>query len=592
MTEVQVRPRTLRLMARLLRYRTPLFLLTAFLWFLNHLSPVLYGVLDRGLFDALSGAAAEPVNPYTYLALLGVLNMARLGNMAAAFISFSIYFLEVQLLLRRNVLSWLLTAPRARRLPESPGGAVTRFRDDVEDISRYVDSFVDAAGFAAFALVALFIMVRIDAWMTVMVLLPMAVAIVFTRLIQGPIRNARRRLREAGTQVTDFIGEMMGSFQAIRVAGQTDSVMQHFLRLGEVRRRAALRDSLLTESFRSVSDNMVSVATGIMLFAAASRMQDGRFTVGDFALFMAYLPYLTGIMTFFGNMLVEHRRAGVAFERLGRLMVDAPADQLVQNHDLQVRGPEPELRSSAQERIPLQRLEVRGLTYRFPDGETGISDVSFSLERGSMTVITGRVGTGKSTLLRVLLGLLPKDSGEIRWNGQLVDDPAVFLVPPHAAWTAQVPRLVSDTLRENLLLGRTPADGELAAALDLAVLKPDLQRLEQGLDTQVGSRGVRLSGGQVQRSAAARMFLTQAELLVFDDLSSALDVETEARLWEGVAAAGATCLVVSHRLAALERADRILVMDGGRVTACGTMEQLLESDAGFRTMFSPEAGPV
>lgn len=590
MTETPQRPRTLPLMARLLRHRTPLFLLTAFLWFLNHLSPVLYGVLDRGLFDALSGAATEPVSPYTYLALLGVLNLARLGNMAAAFISFSRYFLEVQLLLRRNLLSWLLTAPRSRRLPESPGGAVTRFRDDVEDISRYVDSFVDVAGFAAFALVALFIMVRIDPWMTVMVLLPMGVAIVFTRLIQGPIRNARRRLREAGTQVTDFIGEMMGSFQAIRVAGRTDSVMRHFLSLGEERRRAALRDSLLTESFRSVSDNMVSVATGIMLLAASGRMQDARFTVGDFALFMAYLPYLTGIMTFFGNMLVEHRRAGVSFERLGRLMVDAPQDQLVRSHDLQLRGPEPVLNLDAPERRPLQRLEVRGLSYCFPDGQAGLTDISFSLERGSMTVITGRVGNGKSTLLRVLLGLLPRDSGELLWNGEPVSDPAVFLVPPHAAWTAQVPRLVSDTLRENLLLGRQVTAAELDAALDLAVLRPDLKRLEHGLDTQVGSRGVRLSGGQVQRSAAARMFLTRAELLVFDDLSSALDVETERKLWERVAAAGATCLVVSHRLAALERADQILVMEGGRLTASGTMAELLESDPGFRTMFSPEAG--
>lgn len=589
------RDRTLGLLARILRYRTPLFLLTASLWLLVHSSPVLYGVLDKGLFDALVDSTSQPVSPWTFLILMGLLNLSRIGLLAGAFLSFAVYYVEVQLLLRRNVLSWLLTAPRARRLPDSPSEAVTRFRDDVEDIARYVDSYVDVLGFVTFATIALVVMMRVDAFMTMMVLLPMLVAILFSRVIQGPIRNARRRLREATGRVTDFIGEMMGSVQALRIAGREDSAMARFARLNETRRRAGLRDSLLTESFRSVSDNMVSIATGIMLLLAATRMQQGGFTVGDFALFMAYLPYLTGIMTFFGNMFVEHRRAGVAFERLGRLTVDAPRNLLAEPVNLELRGTPRRFELKARERVPLETLEVKGLSYQFPDGgSAGISDISFSLQRGSMTVITGRIGSGKTTLLRALLGLLPPDSGQVLWNGQPVDDPASFLVPPQAAYTSQIPRLFSDTLRENLVLGRRLNQAGMNAALDLAVLRHDIEQLDQGLETQVGSRGVRLSGGQVQRSAAARMFLRDAELLVFDDLSSALDVETEARLWRGIYAAGdATCLVVSHRRAALERADSILVLEGGRLVASGTMARLLETSSEFRSMWQAEpAEPV
>ncbi len=587
--------RTLGLVARLLRYRTPLFLLTAFLWMLVHSTPALYGVLDKGLFDALADSTSQPVSPWTFLILIGLLNLSRIGLLAGAFLTFAIYYVEIQLLLRRNVLSWLLTAPRARRLPDSPSEAVTRFRDDVEDIVRYVDSFVDLTGFVAFSAIALVVMMRVDVFMTLMVLLPMLVAVGFSRAIQGPIRNARRRLREATGRVTDFIGEMMGSVQALRIAGREDSAMRHFAQLNETRRRAGLRDSLLTESFRSVSDNMVSVATGIMLLLASTRMQEGVFTVGDFALFMAYLPFLTGIMTFFGNMLVEHRRAGVAFERLGRLTVDAPRNLLAEPVDLELRGERRRFELTSAERVPLRTLDVRGLSYRFPDGgSAGIADISFSLERGSMTVITGRIGAGKTTLLRTLLGLLPPDEGQVLWNGELVADPASFLVPPQAAYTSQIPRLFSDTLRENLVLGRRLNQAGLDDALDLAVLRHDIGQLDHGLETQVGSRGVRLSGGQVQRSAAARMFLRDAELLVFDDLSSALDVETEARLWRGIYAAGdATCLVVSHRRSALERADRILVLDGGRLVASGTMQELLDSSSGFRSMWQAEpAEPV
>ena len=125
-------------------------------------------------------------------------------------------------------------------------------------------------------------------------------------------------------------------------------------------------------------------------------------------------------------------------------------------------------------------------------------------------------------------------------------------------------------------------------AARLAVLEDDIDRLERGYDTMVGARGVKLSGGQMQRSAAARMFATRADLMVFDDLSSALDVETEARLWSRIFEAGsaAAALVVSHRRPALRRADRIYVMDGGSVAAVGTLDHVLETSALMRELWT------
>ncbi|MGI8422933.1 MAG: ATP-binding cassette domain-containing protein [Chloroflexota bacterium] len=211
---------------------------------------------------------------------------------------------------------------------------------------------------------------------------------------------------------------------------------------------------------------------------------------------------------------------------------------------------------SKREAHRLEDVETFGLTYRFPESGRGIVDVSLRVERGTFTVVTGRVVSGKKTLLRVLLGLLPRDSGEVHWNGAVVAEPGAFFVPPRCAYVPQVPRLFSDTVRENILLGLPDAEVNLQRAVRLAVLDDDLSVLGRNLETVVGQRGTRLSGGQVQRVAAARALAADPELLVLDDLSSALDVATERELWERLASERGemTCLAVSHRRPALQRA--------------------------------------
>lgn len=297
-------------------------------------------------------------------------------------------------------------------------------------------------------------------------------------------------------------------------------------------------------------------------------------------------------MQSFGSFIARLAQTRVSYTRLTELLQDAPAQTLVAYNPLYLKGNLPELQQSELSNLhPLDELQVSGISYHYPGTERGISKISICLKHGSLTVVTGRIGAGKTTLLQAILGLLPLDSGEMRWNGEHVQDPTTFFVPPRSAYTPQVPHLLSDTLKANILLGIPDEIVNLSQVIHTIVMEQDVASLEHGIETAIGTRGVKLSGGQVQRTAAARMLVRNCDLLVLDDLSSALDVETEHALWERLfAQQQKTYLVVSHRRAILQCADNILVLKDGQVEAEGTLQVLLETSEEMRRLWQGNAG--
>ena len=314
--------------------------------------------------------------------------------------------------------------------------SISRFREDVDSATDYPIGFNDLIAFTIFAAVALVIMFRINSTITIAVFVPLGFVVFVVNAVRRRTEAYRRANREATGRVTGFLGEVMGAVQAVQVANAEEQVIGHFRELSDIRLKAAVRDSVFDQVREAIFANTINLGTGAILLLAGQAMRGGAFTVGDFALFTFYLGWLSEFTTLAGRLLAQYHQVGVAIGRMTTLLAGAPTETLVRPGPVYLSGPFPEI--ALPSRAPTDRLavlETSGLSYRYPDTERGIADISFRLERESFTVVTGRIGSGKTTLLQVLLGLLPRDAGEIRWNGQDVADPAAFFVPPRAAFT-------------------------------------------------------------------------------------------------------------------------------------------------------------
>ena len=531
----------------------------------NLLTVSIPGFVQRAV-DALDGGRGpDGAAPWAWAVLA-----AGLGIMVVRTLSRTLFFnpgRTIQFRLRNTLFARALDLPRATVRAMGTGDLISRSTNDTNGVRGLV-GFGSLMVFNVALSLVLTVgkMLSVHAWLTLLCLVPLALAaVVLWYAVKAMFRLTAELQGHLGV-----LGERIIEAYAGVATLQAYSALHGAVRRFDEANGRLVRITLALVRIRSWLMPIVSVVGSgcvVLLLYVGGPMVGRSITLGELASFAVYIQILVSALTGVGWVVNAVQRGWVSLGRVFEVL-DASGGRRAPSLAL----PDPPRRGLA--------LAVAGLTHAHDDAPDVpvLRDLSFEVAAGETVGIFGVTGSGKSTLLDVLARLAEPAAGTVRVEGVDVTD-----VPLDDWWSAvayvpQEARLFSESIRANVTLGVPRADEEriVRAAAD-AGLAPDLEVLPAGLDTPIGERGVTLSGGQRQRVALARAFCRDYRVLLLDDVLSAVDHATERRLVDAVYRRGAdaTTIVVSHRTSVLRRADRILVLDEGRLVAAGSHDELL-----------------
>lgn len=409
-------------------------------------------------------------------------------------------------------------------------------------------------------------MLALDVELTLYAMAPMPVLVWLSMRFGKRIHSRFEASQAAFAVLTERLRENLSGIRVVKAYAQEEAETRRF---EETCRKYVDRNIALV-SIWGVFFPMVTllsqIGLGIILLMGGRQVMLGGISVGTFVAFTAYIEILVWPMIAWGWVVNLLERGAASLERINQVLEEQPA-----------------VREAESPVVPAKRtgaLEVKGLTFAYPGAEQeALREVSLNLSPGRQVGIVGRVGSGKSTVVRLITREHDPPPGTLFLDGVDLLDLPLDLLRTAVAVVPQDGFLFSDSVRENLTFGRPEATSEeITRAMELARVRGEMESLREGLETVVGERGVTLSGGQKQRVALARALLTDADLLILDDPFSAVDTETESEilgsLVEGLA--GRSAVVIAHRISTVSWCDEILVLERGEVVERGRHAELLE----------------
>ncbi|MGX9355039.1 ABC transporter ATP-binding protein [Roseobacteraceae bacterium S113] len=472
--------------------------------------------------------------------------------------------------IRNEMVRHLVTMEGQFHQTHSPGYLMQRIEGDVGSVQKVWNVIITGAGRDVVALVALFgVALAIDWRWTLIALIGVPLMVAPAVLAKRMIRDTSRKARDVAASTSVRLNEIFHGITPVKLNQLEGYQAKRYAELTAQRVRLAMKTAFGSASVPGMVDLMSGIGFMAVLFYGGSAILSGEKTVGDFMAFFTALGLAFEPLRRLGGLLGVWETAYVAIERIHELMVMQPAVQSPDNPMPRPTG------------TPAVTLRDVDMAY---DDNPVLNGVSFVAEAGQTTALVGASGAGKSTIFAVITRLVDRNAGVIEVDGVDVSHLELHELRGLFSVVSQEALLFDETIRENIVLDQQDvSEAELQAALDGARVSEFLDRLPNGLDSPAGPRGSNLSGGQRQRVAIARAILRDRPVLLLDEATSALDTRSEALVQEALeqASEGRTTLVIAHRLSTIRNADKIIVMDAGRVIEQGTHDALLAKGGAY-----------
>lgn len=499
--------------------------------------------------------------------------------------------------LRTQVYDHVQRMPVAFFTRAQTGALVSRLNNDVIGAQQAFTSTLSGVVGNAISLVAVVIAMMALSWqITLASLLLLPVFLVparyMGRTLQGMTREQMKLNAEMSTQMTERFN--VAGALLVKLFGRPDEEAREFSdRSGRVR-DIGVRIAMANRIFFTALVLVAAIATAIVYGVGGNLVITGALTVGTLLALAALLGRLYGPLTALSNVRVDVMTALVSFERvfevldLEPMVRDKPDAVAVTDGPTTIRFDHVRFRYPAADEVSLASLESVARPDAAPVRDDVLRDVTFTAYPGEMIALVGPSGAGKTTITGLVSRLYDVTGGSISVNGHDVRDVTQESLHSLIGVVTQDAHMFHDTIRANLQYARPGAtDEEIHAALRDAQVLDLVEALPEGLDTVVGDRGYRLSGGEKQRMAIARLLLKAPDVVVLDEATAHLDSESEAAVQRALSTAleGRTSLVIAHRLSTIREADRILVVEDGRIAQQGRHEELLATGGTYADLY-------
>ncbi|HUL22374.1 MAG TPA: ABC transporter ATP-binding protein [Thermodesulfobacteriota bacterium] len=449
-------------------------------------------------------------------------------------------------------------------------------RTKVGDLMAHATNDVDAVRMAmslgvvfladtiTLGVLTIFFMVYIHPKLTLFAILPMPFITLITLLFSRTIHHRFEMVQKAFASLTERVREAMVGIRVIKAYVLEEREEKKVSQLSRDYIQRNLNVVKVWGMYFPVILFLSNLSMVIVLYWGGKLTVLESISAGDFVAFMSYLGLLTWPMMALGWAVNLIQRGGASMDRLNRIFGEIP-----EIADASTKGQGP-LKGG---------IHIKGLTFSVGSGEKPLlRDVTLTVDKGERLVVVGRTGSGKTIFCNLVARILESPQGHLFFDGAEIHDIPLEVLRSSIGYVPQDTFLFSDTIRENIAFGRMDAtEKEIEEAARLAQIYEEVMDFPEGMNTVIGERGITLSGGQRQRIAIARAILMDSPIFILDDALSSVDIQTEERILEGLEKflRGKTSILITHRIAPLRRADRIIVLEEGQVAEVGDHKTLL-----------------